>query len=75
MNSKLEPGHESLNLSSLGIPDFIESCHKGITEFKDVKKKVRKSTNMIEDIVRSIEEAQILREYDFETRKENASLP
>lgn len=75
LNKALEPGHDSLNLASLGIPDFIDACLRSINEFRDVKKKVRKSTGMIEDIVRSIEEAQILREYDFETRKENASLP
>lgn len=26
LNKALEPGHESLNLSSLGIPDFIYDC-------------------------------------------------
>jgi len=26
LNHALEPGHESLNLSSLGIPDFIKNC-------------------------------------------------
>lgn len=66
LNRALEPGHESLNLSSLGIPDFIENCMRAINEFRDVKKKVAKSAGMIEDIVRSIEESIILREYDFE---------
>ena len=57
LNRVLEPGHESLNLASLGIPDFIDNCLKAINEFRDIKKKVRKSTGMIEDIVKSIEEA------------------
>lgn len=26
LNKCLEPGHESLNLSSLCIPDFIKNC-------------------------------------------------
>lgn len=75
LNRTLEPGHESLNLSSLGIPDFIENCMLAINAFRDIKKKVRKSSGMIEDIVKSIEDAQILREYDFESRKENQSIP
>ena len=40
LNTKLEAGHESLNLSSLGIPDFIKSCINAIGEFNDIKKKV-----------------------------------
>ena len=75
LNRALEPGHESLNLSSLGIPDFIDTCLRAINEFRDVKKKVAKSAGMIEDIVKNIEEAVVLREYDFETPKESASLP
>lgn len=71
----MEPGHESLNLSSLGIPDFIDNCVRAINEFRDVKKKVGKSAGMIEDIVKSIEDSVILREYDFESRKENVQLP
>ncbi len=67
----MEPGHDSLNLSSLGIPDFIDSCMRAINEFNDIKKKVAKSAGTIEDLVRSIEDAVILREYDFEARKEN----
>lgn len=60
-----------MNLSSLGIPDFINNCVRAINEFRDVKKKVGKSAGMIEDIVKSIEDSVILREYDFESRKEN----
>ena len=28
MNKALEPGYDSLNLSSLGIPDFIDNCNR-----------------------------------------------
>lgn len=38
LNRALEPGHESINLSSLGIPDFIDNCMKAINEFRDIKK-------------------------------------
>jgi len=44
---------------------------RAINEFNDIKKKVAKSAGTIEDLVRSIEDAVILREYDFEARKEN----
>lgn len=57
LNKKLERGHESLNLSSLSIPDFIEDCMKEISKFRDVKKKLDKNALMIEDIVKSIENA------------------
>jgi dynein heavy chain len=57
LNLALYPGHDSLNLSSLGIPDFIDNCMKAINEFRDIKKKVGKSAGMIEDIVRSVEDA------------------
>jgi hypothetical protein len=30
LNEKLEPGHTSLNMSSLGIPDFIKDCMNAI---------------------------------------------
>jgi len=40
LNAVLEPGHESLNLSSLGVPDFIDNCMKAINHFRDVVKKV-----------------------------------
>lgn len=42
LNKALEPGYDSQNLSSLGIPDFIDNCNKAINAFKDVKNKVFK---------------------------------
>ena len=61
----IEQGHESKNLSSLGINDFIDNCQAAIRRFCDIKKKVAKSSGMIEDIVRNIEEAVILKDFDF----------
>ncbi len=55
LNKVIEQGHESKNLSSLGINDFIDNCRSAIKAFRDIKKKVGKSSGMIEDIVRSIE--------------------
>ena len=57
LNKTLEPGVDSLNLSSLGINDFIKSCRIAINEFKDVKKKIEKSAGHIDEFVKGIEEA------------------
>jgi len=62
-------------LSSLGINDFIENCRSAIKAFRDIKKKVGKSSGMIEDIVKSIEDAVILKDFDFEGRKESPFNP
>lgn len=51
LNSALEPGYESLNLSSLGIPDFIDDVNKKIKEFRDIKKKVDLNAGHIEEYV------------------------
>jgi hypothetical protein len=59
----------------LGINDFIESCRGAIKTFCDIKKKVAKSSGMIEDIVRSIYEAVILKDFDFEIRKDSPLSP
>jgi len=75
VNSKLEPGTDSYNLCSLGIPDFIDDCIKKINEFRDIKKNVNKNASMIEDIIKSIEDAQILKDFDFESRRETNTLP
>lgn len=71
LNKVLDQGYESKNLSSLGINDFIENCRTAINSFRDTKKKVAKSAGMIEDIVRNIEEAVILKDFDFEGRRES----
>ncbi len=71
----IEQGHESKNLSSLGINDFIENCRNAIKVFRDIKKKVAKSSGMIEDIVKSIEDAVILKDFDFEARKDSPFNP
>ena len=57
LNKALEPGWESLNLSSLGIEEFISNCKKAINEFRDVKKNVEKHAGTIEEFVRAIEDA------------------
>jgi|JI61114C2RNA_FD_contig_91_942756_length_3598_multi_2_in_0_out_0_4 dynein heavy chain len=71
LNKVLDQGYESKNLSSLGINEFIDNCRVAINSFRDMKKKVAKSAGMIEEIVRNIEDAVILKEFDFEARKDS----
>jgi dynein heavy chain len=67
LKAKLEPGVSSYYLNSLGINDFIESCKSEIKQFNDKRNKVEEKTRNIEDIIHTIEEAKIIREYDFNT--------
>ena len=64
LNKALEPG-ESYNLSSLGISDFIDTCLRAINKFRDKQSKISKSALMIEDIVKGVEDAVLIKEYDF----------
>lgn len=75
LNSTLAPGYESLNLSSLGIPDFINNCTTSINEFRDMKKSVEKSASTIEQFVKCIEDALLLREYIFLPKRESSQMP
>ena len=65
LRKQLDPGAESYYLNSLGIHDFIENCEKEIKRFNDKKNKVEEKTRNIEDIIRTIEEAKIFKDYDF----------
>lgn len=66
LNTALHPGIDSYNLNSLGINDFINHCINEIKKFNDVKNKVDEKTRMIEDIIKTIEEAKIVRDFNFE---------
>lgn len=66
LNKALEPGRDALNLCSLGISTFIGKCNAEINSFKDLKRNVSKSAQMIEDMVQNIEKSELLREFDFE---------
>lgn len=66
LKDKLTPGTESYNLNSLGINDFIQTCTNEIKRFQDTKNKVEEKNRNIEDIIKTIENADILREFDFE---------
>ena len=65
LEDKFHPGTSSYNFNSLGISDFIRSCMEEIKKFRDIKNKVEEKTRNIEDIIRTIEEAKILKDFDF----------
>ena len=67
LKEKLEPGVSSYYLNSLGINDFIENCKSEIKQFNDKRNKVEEKTRNIEDIIHTIEDAKIIKEYDFNT--------
>lgn len=48
LNKTLQPGIESLCLSSLGIDNYINDCKHAINQFRDVKRNVAKQSHMIE---------------------------
>lgn len=66
LEEKFVPGTQSYNFNSLGINDFIKTCMDEIKRFRDTKNKVEEKTRNIEDIVRTIENANILSGFDFE---------
>lgn len=57
LNMHLQPGYDSLNLSSLGIPNFIKKAQDAIGAFREIKKKVQGYSGTIEEFVQKIEEA------------------
>ena len=73
LKSVLTPGTESYNLNSLGIKHFIDTCTQQIKSFQDIKNKVEEKTRNIEDIVKTIERAEILRKFDFAKIYKNQS--
>jgi dynein heavy chain len=66
LRKKLEPGVTSYYLNSLGINDFIETCKSEIKQFNDKRNKVEEKTRNIEDIIRTIEESRIIKDYNFD---------
>ncbi|CDJ47273.1 Axonemal 1-beta dynein heavy chain dynein heavy chain, related [Eimeria brunetti] len=53
------PGLSTLNWTSLGLEDFVSSCLKSLTIFKATCEQVLKNVEIIEQIVKEIEDAQL----------------
>jgi dynein heavy chain len=61
----LAPGCTPLNWNSLGIPDFIDKANVAITAFRSCRDQVEKSEEMIQTKVNRIEEAILVRPFDW----------
>ena len=75
LSHKLKQQLDSCNLCSLGINSFIQNYTNEINTFKDLKRNVSKSAQMIEDVVLNIEKGELLRDFDFQkNQKKNLQL-
>lgn len=61
------PGLTTLNWTSLGLEDFVGSSLKALTIFKATCEQVFKNVEIIEQIVKEIEEAQLVRDLNWDS--------
>ncbi|KAL8448543.1 hypothetical protein Emed_003723 [Eimeria media] len=61
------PGLTTLNWTSLGLEDFVASCLKAMTVFKATCEQVFKNVEVIEQIVKEIENSQLVRDLDWDS--------
>lgn len=66
----LKPGFDPLNWNALGIPDFIESCDRGIATFETTVNHVLKNSLLIQKVVDQIHNARLVDVHAFAGRKE-----
>ena len=74
LDQVLTPGFRSLNWNSLGIPDFLTLCNKAMNEFNSLLHQVHKNSSIIEGVVNSIEEQDLISEEIFGQAKEKIDL-
>ena len=60
-----KPGLSPKNWNSLGVPDFLDECNRGIAVFKSVRVTVEKSEERIEAVVEAIRSAELVRDFDW----------
>ncbi|KAG5494118.1 hypothetical protein JKF63_01953 [Porcisia hertigi] len=67
LKQALEPGLHDINWTSLSIPDFVSTCEKAITKFRNVSREVRKSADSLQtEVVNKIASTRLIPEYrDF----------
>lgn len=68
LDTELEPGCTSYNWHSLSIKTFIEKCRSAIKNFNSVKNQVQKHADAIEERVKAIEEAKLVRDFDWKRK-------
>lgn len=61
------PGLTTLNWTSLGLEDFVGTCLKALTTFKATRDQVFKNIEVIEQVVKAIESADLVRDLDWNT--------
>lgn len=74
LDQVLTPGFRSLNWNSLGIPDFLTLCNKAMNEFNSLLHQVHKNSSIIEGVVSSIEDQDLISEETFGKNKEVIDL-
>ena len=56
----MDPGFDPLNWNSLGIPDFIEACDRGIATFETTVNSVQKNSELINKCIKQIRQAKLV---------------
>ncbi|KAG5468030.1 hypothetical protein LSCM4_01117 [Leishmania orientalis] len=65
LKQALEPGFRDINWASLSIPDFVSSCERAITKFRNVSREVRKSADSLQtQVVNKIASTRLIPEYN-----------
>jgi dynein axonemal heavy chain len=70
LRSVLEPGFGPLNWNSLAIPDFVDSCERGIQSFENKVDLVQKTAGSIDHAVSSIRTARLVNVEGFSGRSD-----
>eukprot|EP00947_MAST-08B_sp_MAST-8B-sp1_P000067 g67.t1 len=65
LNETLYRGFEPLNWNSLHIPTYYDLCNNALNEFQTIVGQVRKSSTMIEEVVRAIAELKLIEVTDL----------
>lgn len=68
LNKWMDKGHDNHNWFSLSINEYIKECQQAIDSFIEIKNRVIQKAQNIEEKVINIENAQIIRQIDFERK-------
>lgn len=60
LERNLDPGFNTLNWNSLGVPEFTTVTNKAINEFQTLIAQVQKSSSMIEKVVHQIANTRVI---------------
>ncbi|OXB71689.1 UNVERIFIED_CONTAM: hypothetical protein H355_014893 [Colinus virginianus] len=65
LDKHVQSGVYALNWTSLGLEEFTSDCNKASTAFKTLREQVDKNADVVEQIVQSIENAELVRPVDW----------